>query len=95
MTDGRRSGGTTPRVGVPTVAVGLAVVVALALVVVGRVVRVAAAIHHGPAGPALLPAAPTVDGVVGAVYLLVTVGVVGHLVRERSPHLPDPGDRLF
>lgn len=101
MTDDRRSGGASPRGGVPTAVVSLAAVVAfgwvlaLAAPVGAGLHRVATAIQQGSTAPAPLPAAPTVDGVVGAVYLLVAVGVVGHLVRERSPHVPDPDERLF
>jgi len=38
---------------------------------------------------------PTVDEVVGALYLFVVLGTVGHLTRELDPNVADVSDDLF
>jgi len=105
MTDDRRAGGAPPTgrpptadllaAGVVAALVAIAAAVALSLAIGFAGLPRVAATTHGPAGPPSLSGLPPVDVVVGSVYLLVGVGVIGHLVRERSPHVPDPGDRLF
>lgn len=37
----------------------------------------------------------TIDAVAGSVYVLVAVGLLGHVVRELDPNVPPPSADLF